>query len=71
MCFTNGRRGVHECLSTVSIFLFPSIFRNIPFTLVRTRTGKLTYMVSRTISRRTIIFPREIEQLSLSESGVR
>ncbi|MDO5134593.1 MAG: glycosyltransferase family 1 protein [Eubacteriales bacterium] len=65
--FAGVRLDVERLLSAMDVFLFPSLFEGLPFTLVEAQANGLPCVISRTISREAVVSPQTVRMLDLRE----
>lgn len=63
--FAGVRSDVSELLSAMDLFLFPSLFEGLPFTLIEAQANGLPCVVSDTITSESVIFPDSVRKMSL------
>lgn len=66
--FMGVRENVEDFLSSMDVFLFPSLFEGLPFTLVEAQTNGLPCVVSDTITTEAFLGGNQVRTLSLKES---
>lgn len=64
--FAGVRRDVPELLSAMDVFLFPSLFEGLPFTLVEAQANGLPCVMSDTITEEVIVCRERVRKLSLT-----
>ena len=67
ICFAGVQMQVEEYLSAMDVFLFPSHFEGLPFTLVEAQANGLPCVISDTITEEIIINREQVCRLSLSD----
>lgn len=65
--FAGVRSDVAELLSAMDMFLFPSLYEGLPFTLVEAQANGLPCVISDTITDEAVISKDTIKKLSLEE----
>lgn len=65
--FAGVRSDVEKFLSAMDVFLFPSLFEGLPFTLVEAQANGLPCVISDTITEEIVLDKDQVKQLSLEE----
>lgn len=60
---------VERYLSAMDVFLFPSLFEGLPFTLLEAQANGLPCVISDSITEEAVLLKEKILRLSLEESG--
>lgn len=63
--FAGVRKDVAEILSAMDLFLFPSLFEGLPFTLVEAQANGLPCVISDTITSESVIFSDSVKKAAL------
>ena len=63
--FAGVRKDVAEILSAMDLFLFPSLFEGLPFTLVEAQANGLPCVISDTITSESVIFSDSVKKVVL------
>lgn len=63
--FGGVRKDVEALLSAMDVFLFPSLFEGLPFTLVEAQANGLPCVISQVITREAVVSPETVKALEL------
>ena len=66
--FAGVRSDVEDCLCAMNVFLFPSLFEGLPFTLVEAQANGLPCVISDRITREVVLDEEKVCCLSLENS---
>ena len=69
--FTGVCPDVERYLSAMDVFLFPSLFEGLPFTLLEAQANGLPCVISDEITREAVISGENVRMVSLAESPVK
>ena len=69
VCFAGVQMHVEEYLSAMDVFILPSHFEGLPFTLVEAQANGLPCVISDVITDEIVVNKTQVRQMSLSDSG--